>query len=73
MLECAPVARRRLVQALLGSTILLAANASLSSVQAADPIRIAVIADGKVVATGAPAELIGSGSLEDLILALGAR
>jgi ABC-2 type transport system ATP-binding protein len=34
--------------------------------------RIAVIAGGKIVATGTPVELIGGGSLEDLILKLGA-
>jgi branched-chain amino acid transport system substrate-binding protein len=53
MLECASVARRRLVRALLGSTILLAANASLSTVQAADPIRIAVIAEAQAIAGAA--------------------
>ena len=50
MLECASVAGRRLVRALLGSTVLLAANASLSTVQAADPIRIAVIAEAQAIA-----------------------
>ena len=35
--------------------------------------RIAVIAGGRIVASGAPAELIGAGSLEELILKLGSR